>query len=116
MIFYEMAEGDTDPLVYEVEDKSTGGLYDLTGSTVTFSMWRQTSHTVVFEGQACTHDDTGGQITYAWATADTDSPGDFFGQFKITLSNSKVKHEPADYKNLFIRIHSRVESEDTVVS
>ncbi len=63
-----------------------GASQDLTGATVTFSMETEAGVVKVNNAAGTLEDASDGRVQYAWAAADVDTEGTFFGQFKITVS------------------------------
>lgn len=109
-------EGDTEDWVFTIEHPETGAARDLSGATVTISMRSLRTGTMVIEDAACTHDDTGGTITYDVQTADVDDPGEYERMWTVTLAaGAGVKHypDPDIQARDYLRIKSRVESTDT---
>ena len=62
------------------------------GNTVTFTAYNLQTGVLKIDAAAATGAD--GYLQYAWATADTDTAGDYSGFFKVTDGNGKVQHIP----------------------
>lgn len=110
-----ITEGDTKDWVYKLEDPETGEPMDLTDATVKMYMWELPSQSIVINGSACTHDDTGGTITYNVQAADVDEPGKFQRQWEVTLSGGDIKSYPdldVEDRNI-LTIEDKVEGTDT---
>lgn len=65
---------------------------DLTGATATFTMVTDDdARTVKVNAETATiTSDVGGLIEYAWTSSDTDTVGDYLGEFEITLGGGKI--------------------------
>jgi hypothetical protein len=82
-----MRQGDTRPYL-DCTLKDANGARDLTGETVRFVM-KSSGDTIVINesstgSQVTLVNTTGGQVRYAWSTSDTDTPGDFLGDWEAT--------------------------------
>lgn len=67
-----------------------GNIIDLTGMTVVFNMWSKSDHVVkVSRGAATVTSAENGELEYHWADGDTDTVGDFEGEFE-TLDGSNL--------------------------
>jgi hypothetical protein len=82
-----LRQGDTRPYL-DCTLKDANGARDLTGETVRFVMKSSDNSIVVNQSSTGTQvtliDTTGGQVRYAWASSDTDTPGDFLGDWEAT--------------------------------
>lgn len=57
----------------------------MVGGTVTFSMKRKRTGTIkVNAASAVIVSDIGGTVKYNWASGDVDTPGVYYGSFKVT--------------------------------
>lgn len=112
-----LTEGDTEDWEFYILNPMTGEPRDLSGLTITLSMWHLLTAEMVITDAACTHDDTGGKVTYDTQTDDVDTPGEYQAQAKVVDASGKVKHYPerADGRWV-IDIGERVESTDTAAS
>ena len=82
---------------------------DLTGATVTFSMENaDTGALKVDAAAAVLSDATAGKVKYQWAAADVDTPADYFGQFKITVSSKDYLIPNNDDQALVVTIATKV--------
>lgn len=110
-----ITEGDTADWVYQLVDPETGEPLNLTGATVKLYMWSLPEQSIVIDGGSCTHNDTGGAITYSPALADVDDPGEYQIQYKVTLLDGSTKRYPdlnVDSRFTLVIEHA-VEGQDT---
>jgi hypothetical protein len=101
--------GDTSPALTITCKYSDGAVQDLTGCTVTFAMWRKTGVVKVADAAATVVTPASGIVQYIWVPANTDTPGDFAGEFHVTLVGGKkvtFPTGPEEYVN--IRIDPRI--------
>lgn len=110
-----ITEGDTEDWIFDVLNAQTDAARDLTGATVVLYMWSHPGSSVVIDGESCSHDDTGGQVTYSPAVADVDDPGTYQIQLKITLAGGDIKRypDPQVQGRIYLHIHEAVENTDT---
>jgi hypothetical protein len=72
-----------------------GSAVDLTGATaVTFTMY-DSSTTVIDASAAVIEDYDDGQVSYTWATGDTDEAGTFYAYFEVAMPSSGVMLAPS---------------------
>ena len=93
------------PLVATLADAT--GPINLTGSTVTFSMRRQSpGSTLKVDSGACalTATPTDGIVTYTWAPTDLDTPGAYWAEFKVTLPSGKLLKVPTVRGEPFLEV------------
>ena len=82
---------------------------DLTGAAVKFSMDDENGKNKVNAVAATLDGDpTSGKVSYAWAAADVDTVGKFFGQFLITISNKDHLIPNNDTQRLLIIISDKI--------
>lgn len=91
-----MAAGDTLPALTRTLTDGNGNPVNLTGATVSFIMWQRGATTAKVSASTNITNPTTGAVSYAWSTGDTDTAGDFFARFKVTLANGKVETHPND--------------------
>ena len=83
----EIAETATLPKV-TVQVFDGDNVVNLTGATVTFTLRDTAGTAVVLDAAATLLDAANGIVEYQLATADVDTTGFFFAQFKITISGN----------------------------
>lgn len=83
---FSIKQGAQNPALEATLTKGDGTPQDLTGGTVTFSMKRKRTGVVKVNAGACTivGAAANGQVKYAWAAGDVDTPGVYYGSFKVT--------------------------------
>ena len=94
--FY-IKQNDTRPEldVYLRDDKDRS--INVTGATVKFSMRNAADKTVKINlGSVTTVSSTAGRIKYSFSAADTDTAGNFDGEFQVTFVGGQVETFPND--------------------
>lgn len=71
-----------------------GTAFDLSGSTVKFKMRAVGSATLKVNAAATVVSAAAGTVRYDWASADTDTAGDYLGWWEVTLGSGKVQEHP----------------------
>lgn len=90
-------QGDTTPALATTILGSNGSALNLTSATVSFTMRTLTSNTpVTLAGTASITNATAGQVQFAWAAADTQTPGLYMGEWHVTLSGGGTYTFPND--------------------
>jgi len=93
MSTFQMKPGDRKyALQYKLSDYAEGGGL-LTGASVQFQMMDMNGATVVDAAGVVL--DADGIVAYEWAEGDSDTPGTYRAEFKITFSDSLVQHYPS---------------------
>lgn len=96
-----MKQGDLLPeLTATLEDAL--GVVNLTGASVVFTMRPVGSTTPKVNGSASIISAPDGTVKYTWSGTDTDTVGDYHGEFEATFGIKKMTF-PND-RHLFIRI------------
>ena len=96
---FRIKKGDTaPPLAVQVLQDSNNEPLDLSGASAKFSMYRTVDGTIkkTDASTASIYDPTNGKIKYDWYSTDTNTPGTYFGEFTITLRDSKITTIPAE--------------------
>ena len=100
---FSLKVGDTAPLLTAVISYSDGTLPDLTGASATFAM-RDSSGVVVIPETACTVAVGTNEVSYAWLASDTDTAGEYTGEFTIITAGSKITTFPSEVMREYIRV------------
>lgn len=105
MADYFVPRGDRLPKLTATFTNEDGTPVDLTTATgVTFTL-THVDGTVKIAAGACTVTDAdAGQVEYAWAAADVNTSGDYFGKFTATFPSSLPASFPTD-RALWIVVH-----------
>ena len=94
---WPLKEGDTSPAFKGTLKDGAGVVVDVTGSTVVFSMVNEAGgEPVIDEAAATILDGQGGVVAYAWQAGDTDRPGIYLAEFKVTFADLTVATFPND--------------------
>jgi hypothetical protein len=94
--FY-IKQNDTRPEldVFLRDDKDRS--INVTGATVKFNMRNSADNVVkVNAGSVTTVSSTSGRVKYSFTTADTDTSGNFEGEFQVTFVGGQVETFPND--------------------
>lgn len=95
--------GDTGPPIMVQCLDSNGSPVDLTGATaLKFKMRSARSGVVEVNATADFIDRPTGKVQYFWVTTDTDTSGDYQGEFNVTMSNGQIITFP---NNAYIKIN-----------
>lgn len=92
----ERIQGDTEPWEWVLMDSRRRKVLDLTDATVKVFVLKLPDSTVLIDGVAATHNNTGGKITFEPTADDVDIPGDYEVQVEITLPTGKIRTYPTD--------------------
>ena len=86
------------PLTVTLRD-AAGAAVPLTGATVRFHMREIGAQEVKVNRPAqVVQPPANGQVSYAWAAGDTDTPGTYYAEFQVTWSDGTVQTFPnVDY-------------------
>lgn len=91
---------DTAPALVAILKDATGGIVDLTAASVKFIMTHKTTGDVI-EGDADVLDDTGGKVSYQWATGDTEVVGGYKAEFEVAWGDGTFETFPnSSYINI----------------
>ena len=106
--FY-IGEGATYPKL-EVTLSLKGNVVDVTGDTITFSMMDAFGNTKIAAGSAAIESASDGEVSYTFSTADTNEPGDYYGQFHVDFTGGVEGTFPsAPGHFITIRVIDRIE-------
>lgn len=114
----ELKAGDRRPFWRVEMTDSLGNLVDLNASdvsSVTFSMVTKQGREVVIDDQAVTIIQSGnggsasnrGVAEYHWAEGETDDPGTYYGDFKVTYDDGTFESYPNN-TSLELEIHPAI--------
>lgn len=104
--FY-IKQNDTSPALQVTLKDGDGNVVDFTGATVVFSM--SAGGVVKVNEQAATSvDAANGVVKYSWAAGDTDTPGNYLGEFEVTFAGGAIQTYPNSHAN---RLEVKVEKE-----
>jgi len=82
---FSIEQGAQLPALEATLTKGDGTPQNLVGGTVTFSMKRKRTGTVkINAGSATIVTAAAGTVKYSWQAADTDTPGVYYGRFRVT--------------------------------
>ncbi len=94
---FKIKKNDTKPFLAVTLQFSDGTAVDLTSGSVQFNLG-DSNFASVMNGVATITDASAGQCEWRWnGTTDTNNVGDFFGEFEVTLADSKVITFPNDH-------------------
>ena len=94
-MFY-IKENDTSPVLEVTLQDSDGDAVDVTGATVRFHMRAIGSTTAKVNAAATIVTAASGVVRYTWQTGDTDTIGEFEGEFQVTFGGGAVQSFPND--------------------
>ena len=100
---FSLKVGDTAPLLTAVISYTDGTLPDLTGASATFAM-RDAAGVVVIPETACTVNAATNAVSYAWSPGDTDTAGEYTGEFTVLTAGSKITTFPSEVMREYIRV------------
>ena len=94
--FFIKRNDDNPSLDVALQDDK-GRPVNVTGATTVFHMRNAADDTVkVSSGTTSTLNATRGEVRYSWSTSDTDTAGNFEGEFQVTFSGGGVQTFPND--------------------
>ena len=100
---FSLKVGDTAPLLTAVINYTDGTLPDLTGASATFAM-RDASGTVVIPETACAVTPSTNEVGYAWTAGDTDTAGEYTGEFTVTFASGRLGSFPTGGLTAYIDV------------
>lgn len=104
MVDFKITQNDLYPAISGVCKDDDGNLVDLTGASVKFHMKEPGSDVVkVNANGSVIGSETDGRVAYQWEVGDTDTSGNFQGEFEVTHSDGKPETFPSDPLEIYIR-------------
>jgi hypothetical protein len=104
---FHLKKGDRLPKIKGTIVDGEGLVVDLTGATVRFHMRAQLGAAALkVDAPATVVSAVAGTVEYAWASADTDTPGDFNAEWVVSFGSSDRTH-PND-GHIHVHIQDRV--------
>ena len=97
MADFAIKSGDTKPDLTATLLDANGAAVDITGAAVKFSMKQLGKSSAKISKAAVTIVlATAGTVKYVWGASNTDTPGEFEGEFEVTFGDSTVLTFPND--------------------
>jgi hypothetical protein len=101
-VTFFLKRNDTAPSIRATLKDGSDAAVNLTGATVKFHMRTVFGNTTKIDATAnIIAPETNGVVQYNWTTADTNTPGTFFGEFEVTHSDGTVETFP---NNSFVTV------------
>lgn len=100
---YYIKQNDTSPALQVTLKDGNKNAVDVTGATVRFTM-KKNGVAKVSESSVTLTTPASGIVTYSWAAGDTDTPGDYEGEFEVTFSGGLIETYPNSDTPFKIRI------------
>lgn len=91
MADFEIKQSDRHPELVATLVDENGDVVSVSGATIAFSMKSARTGVVKVNNSACTG---ANPTTYAWGASDTDTPGMFLGEFKVTYADGRTARFP----------------------
>ena len=92
-MFY-IKQNDTSPAIQKICLDSTDTAVNVTGATVRFLMRQVGSNTAKVTGVGAVVDGSAGIVKYQWVDGDTDTAGEFEGEFEVTYADTTIETFP----------------------
>lgn len=87
-------QNDTLPALVAYLYNPDGSVVDLTGATVKFIMRLTSGGAAKVDTAATVVTATSGYVKYSWVAADTDTVGEYEGEFEVTFSGGAIQTYP----------------------
>lgn len=104
MADFEIKQTDRHPELTATLVDENGDAISVSGATITFSMKAAKTGTLKVNNQACTG---ANPTTYSWQANDTDTPGLYLGEFKVTYADGRTARCPNN-GHIEIVVYSKV--------
>ena len=98
---FNIKQNDTRPIISATLIDGDGSIVNLDGATVSFKMRQAGQTTAKVNASATVADAAKGKVTYTWSASDTDTVGDFEGEFQVTYAGGGIQTFP---NNKYIEI------------
>lgn len=100
---FTIKRNDTaEPLVATLND-SNNTSFNLTGATVVFNMRSIKTGAIKIDRQAVVINDAAARIVqYNWTAINTDTSGEYIGEFEVTFSTGKIATFPNSIENMLL--------------
>ena len=89
-----MKQNDTLPAIIAQLVDADGSIPDLTGAAVKFIMRLRSGGAAKVNASATIIAAATGDVKYSWSAADTDTVGDYEGEFEVTFSGGAIQTYP----------------------
>ena len=99
---FTIKQNDRLPALQATLEDGEGNPVDLTGTTIKFKMRGASATTLKVDAGATIVSPTLGTVKYEWAAAETDTPGDYYGEFEVTSAGKTLTFPNGAH--LFIRV------------
>lgn len=105
LLDFVIKRNDRRPALAKTLTDSAGNPVDLTGSSVKLIITAIATGTVKVNTAASIVNPPGtdGKVSYAWAAGNTDTPGDYWGEFEVTFGDGTKESFPND-RHMRIRV------------
>ena len=100
---FVLKQNDTSPAISAILKDSAGAVIDLSSASVVFHMKAIGASTLKIDTSATITDPENGAIQYDWVSGDTDTPGTYYAEFKVTYTDGSVESFP-NTENLLVTI------------
>ena len=95
MADWTMKRNDTGPVITATLKDAAGAAVNLTTATqVKFKMRAVAPGSLKVDGTATVTNAAGGQVSYAWQAADTDTAGDYYAEWEVTFASGLIETFP----------------------
>ena len=101
---FKIKKSDTRPPLNVQLLYNNGSAVDLSSSTVYFNMGALIDRSAYTSGACVITGSTTGNCNYNWSTSDTDTVGDYWGEFEVNWGNGSIMTLPNN-DNLKIQIY-----------
>lgn len=107
---FTIKQNDTSEDLHATLNDSVETAFSLVGCTVVFNMRSlKTGSVKINRASASIVDATTREVKYVWVTGDTDTAGDFEGEFEVTFTDGKILTFPNGlHNNILIHIPAQI--------